>query len=164
MFCGRRKKEKVDKKNIERTRKIGKIVKQIISCNGYKTKDELIKLWGSTGVGDNVNLMPLYDLVKGEIVKKGLKKWREKEDPAIVRAEFQRYISGYKIFEGKYLNKEDCKEQEKMEVGMKVSWMKDDKRKYGVIKNIKGDNYIIQDKRKRIHQLKISDLFIEESD
>ena len=102
------KKEKGKEKNNKDT--IGNIVKHIISCNGYKTKDQLIKIWGEVGEGD-VNLSPLYKLVKENLVLKNIE-WREKEDPPIVQASIQQYISGYKRFKNN-LTKKDCKETKK---------------------------------------------------
>ena len=101
-------KEKGKEKNNKDT--IGNIVKHIISCNGYKTKDQLIKIWGEVGEGD-VNLSPLYKLVKENLVLKNIE-WREKEDPPIVQASIQQYISGYKRFKNN-LTKKDCKETKK---------------------------------------------------
>ena len=104
--------KKKPKKGKEKDNKdtIGTIVKHIISCNGYKTKDQLIKLWGEVGEGD-VNLFPLYEMVKENLILKN-KEWREKDDPPIVQASIQQYISGYKRFKNN-LTKKDCKETKK---------------------------------------------------
>ena len=109
---GKKKIKKKVKKGKEKDNKgtIRTIVKHIISCNGYKTKDQLIKLWGEVGEGD-VNLYPLYEMVKENLILKN-KEWREKEDPPIVQASIQEYISGYKRFKNN-LTKKDCKETTK---------------------------------------------------
>ena len=104
------KKEKGDKEVKYHKSTIGKIVKQIVSCNGYKSKDQLIELWGEIGEG-NLNLDPLYELVKKELILKK-KNWREKEDPPIVQASIQKYISGYKLFKNNLTDK-DCKKDKK---------------------------------------------------
>ena len=69
------KKEVSSKTYNEHEKKIGEIVKQIVACNGYKTKDDLIKKWGTPKGGKigDVNLEPLYELIKEKIVKTSLK-------------------------------------------------------------------------------------------
>ena len=146
------KKERVEEQLIEQ------ILKGFIEKNGIITREDYIDMkeeggfkteWGST-------LLNSLQKTKYNI-------WKKKEQ--------EKYGSIIKEPESTNPDQIECSEKwmeyltsKQFKKGMKVSWMKDDKRKYGVIKNIKGNNYIIQDKRKRIHQLKISDLFIEESD
>ena len=61
-------KEKKSKVDQQREKSIGKIVKGIISCNGYRNKDEMIELWGESSKGSgNLNLKPLYGLVNALI-------------------------------------------------------------------------------------------------
>ena len=110
-------KGKDDSKN-KREKSIGKVVKNIISCNGYKNKDEMIELWGESSKGSGIlRLEPLYDLVKKELSKKN-KKWRNTSDTAIVRAAFQKNIYGYKQFK-EYLRTTDCKGSDKDKTGNK---------------------------------------------
>ena len=104
----KKRKKTTDKENIDNITNITNIVKHIISCNGYKTKDQLIKLWGENEKGE-LNLFPLYEMVKGNLKNK---EWREKEDKPIVIATLERYISGYKIFKN-YLTKKECNETKK---------------------------------------------------
>ena len=154
---GKKEKER-EKIEIEQKDTIGQIVKEIIACNGYKTKDELLKLWGTTGKAGDINLKPLYSLVKEELVKNE-KEWRKKEDPAVVQASIQRYISGYKNFD-EHLNDKDCNNQFK--VGMKVSWIYKEKKKMGVIKRLEGKGALIRDERGKEKVRQLNKLMIED--
>lgn len=106
---------------------IGHIVKDIISCNGYKTKKQLLELWGDTVEGD-INLKPLYEMVKEKLSSQN-KIWRKIEDPPIIRAVLQKHISGYKLFKNN-LSKKECTGSNKttkylFTKGQEVSWEKD---------------------------------------
>lgn len=107
---------------------IGDIVKDIISCNGYETKKQLLELWGDTGEGE-INLKPLYEMVKEKLPSQN-KIWRKIEDPPIIRAVLQKHISGYKLFKNN-LSKKECNVSNKptkyiFTKGQEVSWEKND--------------------------------------
>ena len=112
-------------KEIEkRKEKIGKIVRDFVSCNGLKSKDQLIKLWGEVSKDSGMVILDdFYNHVRKECTKKNII-WREEEDTALARRTLQTYISGYKNFKGN-LKQKKCKENKNdiiLKKGTRVNW------------------------------------------